>query len=330
MSVKIFSSIEKCFLDEDFSNKQVHKEGSCLINEKYHLTIGYAIDNEFDSNNNGGNRYFNLKIDSPISEYINIFKIEHVPVHTPCYLNSRDENYLRTTPGLYPDLLLPMGDNEKIVVGSNYESLYVKINTDGKVAAGEYPIEISFIDSDGKVWESALFTLDIIDAALPEQELINTRWLHCDCLCEYYKTESFDEKHWEIIENYIKTAVNRGNNMMLTPIFTPPVDTAVGGERKTVQLVRVSIDNGEYSFDFTLLDRWVELCNRLGVKYFEFSHFFTQWGVAHAPKIMATVDGVYKKIFGWETDACGKEYKKFLETFIPQLLAFMKTKNNAD
>jgi len=169
------------------------------------------------------------------------------------------------------------------------------------------------LNLDGTVWDSTSFVLDIIDAALPEQELINTRWLHCDCLCEYYKTESFDEKHWEIIENYIKTAVKRGNNMILTPIFTPPVDTAVGGERKTVQLVGVSIDNGEYSFDFTLLDRWIELCNRLGVKYFEFSHFFTQWGAAHSPKIMAKVDGVYKKIFGWKRMLVAWSTKIFLK-----------------
>ena len=31
MSVKIFSSLEKCFLDEDFSNKQVYAKGSCLL-----------------------------------------------------------------------------------------------------------------------------------------------------------------------------------------------------------------------------------------------------------------------------------------------------------
>lgn len=43
MSVKNFSSIEKCFLDEDFSNKQVYAKVSCLLNEKYHFTVGFAI-----------------------------------------------------------------------------------------------------------------------------------------------------------------------------------------------------------------------------------------------------------------------------------------------
>ena len=325
MSIKLFSSLEKCFLDEDFSNKREYTKGSCLLNEKYHFTVGYGIGKECECN-----QYFKLKVDSPLKDYIIFYKIEHVPVHIPCYLNNKDDNYLRTTPGLYPDLLIPVCNGERLVIGTNYESLFVEVDTKGKVKSGKYPIEISLLNTDGSVWDSVVFTLEIIDADLPEQELINTHWLHCDCLQEYYKTESFDEQHWTIIENYISNAVKRGINMILTPIFTPPLDTAVGGERKTTQLVGVSVENGEYDFDFTLLDRWVELCDRLGVKYFEISHFFTQWGAAHAPKIMATVNGEYKKIFGWETDAGGEEYKEFLEAFIPEFIAFMKSKNSAD
>jgi hypothetical protein len=45
---------------------------------------------------------------------------------------------------------------------------------------------------------------------------------------------------------------------------------------------------------------------------------------------MATVDGEYKRIFGWDTDACGEDYKNFLNAFIPALIDFLKSKNNAD
>ena len=36
--------------------------------------------------------------------------------------------------------------------------------------------------------------------------------------------------------------------MLLTPVFTPPLDTTVNGERLTVQLVDVRRDAGVYSF----------------------------------------------------------------------------------
>jgi hypothetical protein len=50
------------------------------------------------------------------------------------------------------------------------------------------------------------------------------------------------------------------------------------------------------------------------------SHLFTQWGAAHAPKIMATVDGTYRRLFGWETDAISDEYVGFLEAFAAELV----------
>ncbi len=322
MVLKLFSSLEKCFLDEDFSKKTEYTEGSCLQNERFHFTVGFGPDGV-----SMGRKYMRFEVFSPLADCITVKRVESVPVHKS---GAADENYLRATPGLYPDLLLDIPQNGRIAVSSNFESLYVEVDPQGHYAAGKYPIELRFTEIEGDGVESVTFNLEIIGAMLPEQELISTHWFYCDCLQDYYGTENFDERHWEIIENFMKTAVKRGNNMILTPVFTPPLDTYIGGERTTTQLVGVSIDNGRYSFDFSLLDRWVELCNRVGVKYFEIAHFFTQWGAAHAPKIMATVDGEYKRIFGWDTDACGDAYKTFLNAFIPEFLAFMKSKDGAD
>ena len=70
------------------------------------------------------------------------------------------------------------------------------------------------------------------------------------------------------------------------------------------------------------------MCDRIGIKYFEISHLFTQWGAKHAPKVMATVDGEYRRIFGWETDASSDEYVTFLRQFLTEFLAHMKKSGN--
>ena len=77
-------------------------------------------------------------------------------------------------------------------------------------------------------------------------------------------------------------------------------------------------------FSFENLEKWVAMCKRVGIKYYEISHLFTQWGAKYAPKIMATVDGEYKRIFGWETDGTGKEYTAFLRKYVPAVLGKMK------
>jgi hypothetical protein len=116
--------------------------------------------------------------------------------------------------------------------------------------------------------------------------------------------------------------------MLLTPVFTPPLDTAIGGERLTTQLVGIKKSGNRYTFNWKLLDRWIEMCNRVGIEYFEISHLFTQWGATHAPKIMATEDGEYKQIFGWNTDAHGEEYKRFMRSFLTSLIKHMKKRGD--
>ena len=174
-------------------------------------------------------------------------------------------------------------------------------------------------------------TLRVIAATLPKQDLKVTEWFHCDCIASYYELEVFSEKHWSYIENYIRTAVENGINMILMPVFTPPLDTAVGGERPTVQLVDVEkTECGCWKFGFDRLERWVEMCNRCGVDYFEVSHLFTQWGAGHAPKIVAKVNGKLEKVFGWETDSLSEEYTAFLRAFLKAFLAKMKSLAGAD
>lgn len=320
MKFKLVSSLEKCFLDEDINTKAEFTSGSCLKNEFFRFGICYKNENYSEIP-----KPVRLTVNSQLGDRISISRVEHLPVKFPVYNQHEKFDFLRTTPGLYPDLITPVNKHNRLIVSYNLESLFVEVDTRGISKAGIYNIEFVFSDfEDKQTIEKLTFELEIIDCELPEQALIFTQWLHCDSLVNYYKTEAFDERHWSIIENYLKTAVKHGINMVLTPIFTPALDTYVGGERETTQLVDITVTNGEYSFGFEKLERWINLCKRLGIKYFEMSHLFTQWGCAHAPKIIANVNGECKKIFGWETNADSTEYKEFLEAFLPQLIAFLK------
>lgn len=135
----------------------------------------------------------------------------------------------------------------------------------------------------------------------------------------------FSEYFWQLAESFMKTAVHTGVNMLLTPVFTPPLDTRIGGERLTVQLVDVKLESGKYSFGFDKFIRWVKLAQKCGIKYFEISHLFSQWGAKYTPKIIADFDGVTEKIFGWETLADSKEYAEFLRAFLPEFINVIRS-----
>lgn len=320
MKIKLISSLEKCFLDEDISLKPELRFGSMLKNEIYRFGAAIISDRPDTT------ECFYLSVRSPLREYITVKRVEAVPVQMASDPKRSDDDYLRKSAGLYPDILQPLEKNGRITVPYALKSLMIEIDPKSKVASGIYPVTLVFTENTREAKrQTATFNIEIIDAALPKQELIYTQWFYCDCLKEYYGTETFDERHWQIIQKFMEKAVRYGVNMLLTPVFTPPLDTAVGGERPTIQLVGIEKNKGKYSFDFTLLLRWVELCNKVGIKYLEISHLFTQWGAKAAPKIMATVDGEYRRIFGWETDAASDEYKEFLGEFIPALLTFMRS-----
>lgn len=317
--LKILPSCEKCFVDESIQDKKGVESLSMLKNERLNFQVAYTMgETEIHI------REMRLEIDSPIGEYITVSRVDQVPVSFATYTHTDKRGYLRTTPGLYPDLLIPMDVQSRLVmVNNSLGTLMLTVECADGIAAGDYPITVRAFDGEDVAAEATV-NVHVVDAVLPESELIHTQWFHADCLAQYYDVPVFSERHWELIENFAREAVLEGVNMILTPVVTPPLDTARGGERLTVQLVDIAVNGGEYSFGYDKLDRWIETMDRVGMKYFEICHLYTQWGAEHAPKVMATVDGEYKRIFGWETDAHGEEYRTFIRAFIKSLLEHLK------
>lgn len=315
------SSLEKGFVDQapaDFS-----PFSSAIILKNQHLSCQLMLRVPADEK---GMRV-TLTLGGSAAPYAKWYNVRQIPVLFPTYGHDfTDDNYLRKTPGLYPDLLEPPHYRGHIQLTSGVlHSVWITIAPEGKLEVGEHTLTVRITNDKDEELASHTLTLRMIDASLPEHGMILTQWFHCDCLASYYRVPVFSERHWEIIGNYLRTAVEYGQNMILTPLFTPPLDTEVGGERLTVQLVDVTLNaDGSYSFGYDKLDRWVALCHACGMRYFEMSHLFTQWGAAHAPKIVARVNGEEKRIFGWDTDAAGEEYAAFLKAFLPSLVEHLK------
>ncbi len=330
LKTKLISSLSRVFTDSSIDSLKSIEKLSVLKGERVSFQLVHIRVMDEGDNMYMYREMFTPKFSGELAKYVSVREVKNVGVELPIVPGNSDEYFERTTPGLYPDVLRPLHYGGKTIAKTTLPtSLWIDINIPidaSEIGASELKIEM--INDAGVVGSTEVLTVDVINAILPEQKLILTQWFHCDCLANYYDVPVWSEKHWEIVENFARVAHKNGINLLLTPTFTPPLDTQVGGERLTNQLVAVTVENGKYSFNFDLVDRWVAMCDRIGIKYFEIAHLFTQWGAKHAPKIMATVDGEYKKIFGWETDATSDEYVRFLRTFIPAFLEHMKKSGN--
>ena len=311
------SSLEKILLTSNYTEQDEVQGISALKGERVSYQILYKKEGE-DSRKTTVR--FSCNADSRLT--VQFRSVGNVPCAMPVYTRDNDDYYLSKEPGLFPDVLYPIKDDTFEVIQDRSHSLFVTVIIPKDMPVGEYPVEI--VLAYGEEEQKKTFTVKVLNACLPEQELTYTQWFHADCIASYYNQEVFSEQHWAMIEKFIKMASYIGINMILTPVFTLPLDTEVGGERPTVQLVDVRYDNGIYSFGFDKLKRWIKICKENGINKFEISHLFTQWGTGCTPKIEAETNEGKKKLFGWHVKADTPEYRSFLKAFIPQLIDFLK------
>ena len=283
-------------------------KGSMLKNEVFSFQVVYRYD--------WCAREIDVTIDSPIKKFVSVRMEEIVPVTTPNTW-AGDDFVLSKEPFLLPDVLVPIEKRRPTARYNTYSVLWFTVK--GDLPVGTHDIVIT-LDSGGNKL-TCKYKLTVVDAKLEEVDFKYTRWFHYDGIAQYYNLPVFSPEYNKIMDNFIKCAVNHGQNMLLVPMFTPPLDTRIGSERLTVQLVDVEVKNGKYVFDLDRLVAFMKHIKKLGIKYFELSHLFTQWGAKAAPKIMAKKNGKLVQIMGWDTPTTGAKYKKFLSEFLPTLRA---------
>lgn len=314
------SSLEKIGLYEKVNAEQITQK-TLMRGERFSYQVVV---------NSGDFRGFaTVGIDSELKDHIKLYREEEVPVDIPFYGEIHDEGYLLEKAGNLPDVLVPLSEyNFSIpLIGKNIV-IWVRADIPEDIAAGEYEIKLNFTSrslgtaaAQCELTESTSMKLNVIDAVLPEQNTRYARWLHVDCIANAHGVEVYSEAHWELIDKYIALAADVGINMILVPIHTPPLDTEIGTRRRCVQLVDIEKQGELYEFGFEKLERFVGICKKHGIKYYEMAHLFSQWGAKHSPNIVVTENGKSDYMFGWGVAASSPEYINFLDQYVKTLCA---------
>ena len=318
IATRLTSSLEKCFPTDEITAFAPLRERTVLGGELLNVQLLMRYEPEMK------NAEIRVRVRTEGDVSLRLREVVAVPNPLPAYEDHCDENFLSLEPGLYPDLLMPSayGELHSLLPYKLY-SIWIDADADS-IAPGVHDVKIIVETEDGEaVAKEELRVVRLAQALMP-LDIKFTQWFHYDSLADYYRVDTWGEAHFRSIEAFARAARREGVNMILTPIHTPPLDTKVGGERTTIQLMDVTVTR-EYRFDFSVFDRFVNLMLSLGFEYFEMAHFFTQWGAEHAPKIVLThPDGTEERIFGWDTDATGEEYVSFLNAYIPAILAHVE------
>lgn len=217
--MKVLSSLIKVFSEEEPIEDLGMTNFSMFKNETFSFQIAYTKKEYF-------NEYVKVEVESDIKQCIRLREVILVPSRYPIHTHlPHDDYYLKTKPGMFPDLLRDLDDSKIQLVSYQWHSLWVDIEPCQDIKPGNHLIKFSLINLEDQEICSVETNVMIYPHKLLENKLIHTEWFHGDCIANYYGEEVFSERHWQLMENFIEIAVKRQCNMILTPIFTPPLDT---------------------------------------------------------------------------------------------------------
>lgn len=260
-------------------------------------------------------------------------EVVNIPTLLPAI--PEDDYVLRKEAGLFPDALKPVTDEIALSPG-NWHALWVTLVIPETHPAGLFTVglRLKAVSRYARsVWGTAeseaeateRFDLRIVDAVLPGQKLKVTHWFHADCVMHHHKVSAWSEEHWAMLEKYFRNFTAHGSNMLLTPLWSLPLDIIPGLTRRPdCQLLKIAYDGKNWSFDFSRLERWIETAKKCGVKNFEMVHAFSQWGLKSPPEILVTKNGKEERMFGSSMPSAAPEYADFLRALTAKLLPFLR------
>lgn len=266
--------------------------------------------------------------DGPKGWSLRIRRVGYVPMahhNTPIMDDPAEMDGLGRIPGFVPD---PLFDEDSILLpGREAHAFWVTVRPGRDAAPGVYSLRVAVRPEKGRKTEHRV-CVRVRDVFLnPRRGFSIAHWFYADALMDWYKTDQFDRRFWEILAAYLRNVAEHGLDAVLAPVFTPPTD----GVKQPSQLLRVArAGKDRYRFDWTDVRKYLALARRCGITRFEWTHFFTQWGVRNAIRIYEGQGKDERLLWPPDTAATSATYRRFLSQFLPEFHSFLSRERILD
>ena len=135
------------------------------------------------------------------------------------------------------------------------------------IEAGEYTTELEIVNADNQVVKSLKLNIVVDSHSLPtvaEQKFHLDFWQQPYAVSRYYSVERWSDEHLEALRPYLQALGRAGQRVVTAILFYEP-----WGEQThdlfdpMVQTTKKS--NGTWAYDYTVFDKYVELCGEYGI-----------------------------------------------------------------
>ncbi|MCC7498906.1 MAG: DUF4091 domain-containing protein [Bryobacterales bacterium] len=232
-----------------------------LIARNGHATVQFAIRSDERL------KKFNVTLTAPPALQCQFRHVGYVPVDTNPPGTPVDE-LLRLAPSFFPDPLLETFPYT--LFAHRTEAIWITAFAPASTAPGLYSGKITF-ENEGRQLAAESFTIRVTSATVPATQTLKvTNWLSLSAanLARFYKLDGEDAHYWQLLANIARLMADHKQNVILTPVRA---------------LATPSIQNGKIIYDFSRLDRWVQLFDAAGIHTIEGSHLLGRLGGYDTP-----------------------------------------------
>lgn len=155
-----------------------------------------------------------------------------------------------------------------------YSNLWLEMKSDTE---GIHDITVKIFKSDETFDEELIFQktlkLEVSSIEIPEKNIFYLDlWQHLSSLARVYDVEYYSDEHFRIIENFMKPLADAGQKVCDLIVS----DYSWAGQEcfkiydnqsslYEYNLIKPYIKNGKLKLDFSALDRFIEICQNLGM-----------------------------------------------------------------
>ena len=158
-------------------------------------------------------------------------------------------------------------DRPHAVPAMETRPVWCSIEVPRDIEAGEYTTALEVVDKSGNVIKSLSLNIDVNTHSLPtvaNQKFHLDFWQQPYAVSRYYGVERWSDEHLEALRPYLAALGRAGQRVVTAILFYEP-----WGEQThdlfdpMVQTTKKS--NGTWEYDYTIFDKYVELCAEYGI-----------------------------------------------------------------
>lgn len=308
ISVWPVDSLVKVFPDDE-PGKNRASERAWLIARNGHTSVQFAVRSASPLEN------FDIRVALHAGLSAEIRRAGYVPVRAKPP-KSPDDELARMSPGKFPD---PLFEDLPFTLRANETTpVWITISAPTGTAPGHYKSEIEF-RSGSKTVARTSFHIQVTPAIVPARQTLKvTNWFNLDetAMRQYYDLSAAPGRYWDLIANIARVIAEHRQNTILTPVLS---------------LTDARLNEGSVAYDFSRLDRWVEIFTRAGAAdVIEGGHLIDRAGGYDTPlRIPAFVvdNGTVRRDL---LEASDPRVETHISSFLPALYAHLKEKGWLD